>query len=110
MRAFTRCLLAVVLVAAVVRPAAGQPPRPKLLDKDTFFQMESVSNPQIAPDGSQVVFSRGFVDIAKDQNAANLWVIDTRGERLRQLTELTAHLYQLLARYCVPGCRPGYWR
>jgi len=81
--------LAVILVAIVLAaPAAfAQAPAPKYLTKDTFFQMESIQNPVIAPDGSQVVFGRGFVDIAKDQNASNLWVIDTKGERLRQLTD-----------------------
>src|SRR5262245_23996114 len=68
-------------------PAAQQ--SPKYLDKDTFFKMETVSNPEISPDGSQVVFGRGFVDIMKDQAASNLWVIDTKGERLRQLTDGT---------------------
>ncbi len=89
MRTTSRCLLAAALWAAVVLPAAAQPPKAKYLEKDTFFQMESVSSPQISPDGSQIVFSRGFVDIPKDQNASNLWVIDVKGERLRQLTEGT---------------------
>ena len=67
-------------------PAAAQS---KVLDKETFFQMESISNPVIAPDGSQIVFTRGFVDTKKDQNASSLWIVDGRGERLRQLTEGT---------------------
>ena len=62
---------------------------PRLLDKETFFQMESVANPVIAPDGSQIVFTRGFVDVKKDQNASLLWIVDAKGERLRQLTEGT---------------------
>src|SRR5262245_44780342 len=77
--AFALCLLAAVPALAA--------PKPKLLDKETFFQMESIANPVIAPDGSQVVFTRGFVDVKKDQNASSLWIVDTRGERLRQLTE-----------------------
>jgi len=89
MRPFSRCLLAVALAGVLTLPAAAQPPAKTLLDKETFFQMESVSNPQISPDGTEVVFSRGFVDITKDQNASNLWVIDVKGERLRQLTDGT---------------------
>src|SRR5262245_25855115 len=61
----------------------------KYLDKETFFQMETISNPAISPDGSQVVFGRGFVDVMKDQNASNLWLIDIGGQRLRQLTDGT---------------------
>ena len=78
----------VVLALVVALPAAAQP-KAKYLDKDTFFQMESISNPQIAPDGSQIVFARGFVDIMKDQGSSNLWIIDVKGERLRQLTDGT---------------------
>jgi hypothetical protein len=77
-RRIGRCLLIVALFATAALPAAAQP-KSKWLDKDTFFQMESVSSPQIAPDGSEIVFSRGAVDIMKDQSASNLWVVDTKG-------------------------------
>jgi dipeptidyl aminopeptidase/acylaminoacyl peptidase len=87
MRAFSRGLLGAALVAAIALPAAAQSPKPKYLDKDTFFQMESVANPEISPDGTQIVFSRGFVDTMKDQNSSNLWVVDVKGDRLRQLTD-----------------------
>src|SRR5262245_64824108 len=75
---------AAVLVCALPALAAE---KPRYMDKDTFFQMESIANPVHAPDGSQVVFTRGFVDVKKDQNAQLLWIVDTKGERLRQLTE-----------------------
>src|SRR5262245_30837092 len=75
---------AAVLVCALPALAAE---KPRYMDKDTFFQMESIANPVISPDGSQVVFTRGFVDVKKDQNAQLLWIVDTKGERLRQLTE-----------------------
>ena len=86
MRSITRVFLTIVLASAVAWPASAQS-KPKLLDKETFFQMESVSSPQISPDGAQIVFARGFVDIMKDQNASNLWIVDVKGERLRQLTD-----------------------
>jgi dipeptidyl aminopeptidase/acylaminoacyl peptidase len=76
-----------LIVAVALSPSAQH--AAKYLDKETFFQMESISNPDIAPDGSQVVFGRGFVDVMKDQGASNLWVIDVKGERLRQLTDGT---------------------
>ena len=87
MRARHHLPIAVAALVLAVQWAPAAQPAPKYLDKDTFFKMESISNPQIAPDGSQVVFTRGFVDIMKDQAASNLWVIDTKGERLRQLTD-----------------------
>jgi dipeptidyl aminopeptidase/acylaminoacyl peptidase len=81
-----RLLTAAALVlVAQLSPSAQTGKR--YLDKDTFFQMETISNPEISPDGSQVVFGRGFVDVMKDQAASNLWVIDVSGQRLRQLTD-----------------------
>ncbi len=74
---------------SIFATAATAQPNPKLIDKETFFQMESIANPVIAPDGSQIVFTRGFVDVKKDQNASSLWIVDAKGERLRQLTEGT---------------------
>jgi dipeptidyl aminopeptidase/acylaminoacyl peptidase len=57
------------------------------MDKSTYFQMESVSSPAISPDGMTVLFSRGYVDMTRDQNRSNLWMIGITGERLRQLTD-----------------------
>ena len=78
-------VLALLLVAAV--PLVAADGKAKYLDDATFFQMESISNPAIAPDGSAVVFSRGFVDLGDDQNQSNLWIVNADGIRLRQLTD-----------------------
>src|SRR5512134_3048942 len=76
--------LALVLLSLGATPWAQ---KTRYLDKSTFFQMESVSSPAISPDAATVLFSRGFVDVMRDQNRSNLWVIDVSGERLRQLTD-----------------------
>ena len=89
MRRIRPTVLAVAL-AALAAPAFAQavaPAAARLLTKDTFYQMESVQNPRISPDGTQVVFARGYVDVMKDQQASNLWIVDVKGERLRQLTD-----------------------
>src|ERR1700687_2692444 len=59
----------------------------KVLDKETYFQMESIATPSISPDGSQIVFSRGWADVMKDQEQANLWLVDISGQRPRELTQ-----------------------
>ncbi len=61
--------------------------QPKYLTSDTFFQMESISNPAISPDGSQIAFTRGWSDMTKDQSQSNLWIVDSSGARPRQLTQ-----------------------
>ena len=62
-------------------------PKPRYLDKDTFFQMETLTAPDISPDGGQIVFTRGWTDITKDQAQANLWLVGSDGSRPRELTQ-----------------------
>lgn len=59
------------------------------LDKETFMDMESVSNPEISPDGKQIVFTRSWVDKVKDERVSNIWVVDVDGSRARELTSGT---------------------
>ena len=75
---------ALAFVAAAAFPHAQER---RYLDKATFFQMESIASPAISPDGSTVLFSRGYVDLMRDQRQSNLWIIDIAGTRLRQLTD-----------------------
>ena len=74
----------VVAIAFVAVPAAQ---KPRYFEKATFYDMESVSNPEISPDGTTILFSRGYVDMTRDQNQSNLWAVDSSGQRLRQLTD-----------------------
>ncbi len=76
---------AVVLLFCSAGFAAAQ--QPKYLTTDTFFEMESISNPEISPDGSQIAFTRGWSDMTKDQSQSNLWIVDSNGQRPRQLTQ-----------------------
>ena len=39
----------------------------KLLDTETFMEMESIKSPIISPDGSQIIFSRTYVDKMDDR-------------------------------------------
>jgi len=78
--------VAVVLVAAL-SGAAPDAQQMRLFDKATFYDMESVSSPRISPDGTTVLFSRGYVDMRSDQSRSNLWVIGIDGTRLRQMTD-----------------------
>jgi dipeptidyl aminopeptidase/acylaminoacyl peptidase len=85
----TACAAGVALMlAGAVAPRAQSAGAPgaKLLDKETFMEMESVGSPAIAPDGKRIVFSRSWVDQVKDQQRSNLWMVDADGSRVRELT------------------------
>src|SRR5262245_9213813 len=69
----------------LLAPVAAQQ-KARFLDKETFMEMESVTNPAISPDGKQVLFTRTWVDKMKDQFRSNLWIVDIDSMRVRELT------------------------
>jgi len=78
-------LIAVTTLLALTSSLAAQS-KPRLLDKDTFFDMESIGGVNISPDGTQIVFSRSWVDKLKDQYRSTLWIVDVDSGRVRELT------------------------
>jgi dipeptidyl aminopeptidase/acylaminoacyl peptidase len=82
----TRSISTFVTLCLLLAAIALAQPKPRLLDKDTFMEMESVGNPNISPDGKQIVFTRTWVDKGKDQYRSNLWIVETDGSRVRELT------------------------
>jgi dipeptidyl aminopeptidase/acylaminoacyl peptidase len=80
-------LLSLVVAALAVRPSAAD--RRPITEKD-LFKFVWVADPQIAPDGSQVVFVRVTVNEKADQYESNLWVVKADGsDAPRQLTSGT---------------------
>ncbi len=74
-------LLSIAIAGAILsQPAAA------VIDTESFFDFETVASPAISPDGSTILFSRGWADRKKDLAQSNFWVIDKDGQRLRQLT------------------------
>ncbi|MBA3712200.1 MAG: PD40 domain-containing protein, partial [Pyrinomonadaceae bacterium] len=76
--------LLLVLFVTLTQAVADQ--KPRLLDKETFMEMESLSNPEIAPDGKRIMFARGWVDNVKDESRSNLWMVEVDGTRVREFT------------------------
>ncbi|MBT8186103.1 MAG: S9 family peptidase [Croceitalea sp.] len=50
------------------------------------FDLQYVSDPQIAPNGDWVVYRRMGFDVMKDRSAGNLWMIKTDGSQHQKLT------------------------
>jgi dipeptidyl aminopeptidase/acylaminoacyl peptidase len=60
---------------------------PEGLTVEHYLDWERVSNPQISPDGSTVVYSRSRVDVKKDTWKSEIWVMDADGSKNRFLLE-----------------------
>src|SRR3990172_656726 len=57
------------------------------LTLDLYLEWEQVSDPQVSPDGSQIVFTRRWVDKLNDSWESSLWIMNADGSRLRKLTD-----------------------
>ena len=86
--------LSFLLLLSCAIPAAANTDAPKIAEpaqKAGFqpldvFQLEYASDPQISPDGKQVVYVRNFMDIMTDRRRSNLWIVKTDGTDHRPLT------------------------
>jgi len=80
-----------IILGLVLAPLASGVPSDgnntlKFLDDGTYMEMESIRSPSISPDGQSIIFSRQWVDKVNDRSASNLWITDSDGRRIRELT------------------------
>jgi dipeptidyl aminopeptidase/acylaminoacyl peptidase len=79
---------AVAILGAVGTQAivAGQAAPPSnRLDLDLYWEYETVSDPQISPDGSQIIYTRQFIDRVNDKRESSLWAMNADGSKNRYL-------------------------
>jgi dipeptidyl aminopeptidase/acylaminoacyl peptidase len=82
-----RLRLAVFAALSATAPLAAQATHPDRLTLDAFLEWERVSGPQIAPDGRQIVYTRGWVDKVNDRWESSLWIMNVDGGRNRFLID-----------------------
>jgi dipeptidyl aminopeptidase/acylaminoacyl peptidase len=91
MRSILAFTIACAFTFAGASPAgqqrADEKPRTDRLSLDTFLEMETVSDPQFSPDGSQIIYTRGWVDKMNDSRESALWIMNADGSRNRFLVK-----------------------
>lgn len=85
----TRTMMLVGALAALAFPVGAHGQTGAAMD-DTFqpldvFQLEWAADPQISPDGRQIVFARQGYDIMKDGTRSALWIMNADGTGMRAL-------------------------
>jgi dipeptidyl aminopeptidase/acylaminoacyl peptidase len=75
------------LIAAVAASSAEAQKAPRKLTLDMYLDWEEVQDPQISPDGKQIVFARRHVDKVNDRWKSALWVMNADGAKQRFLAE-----------------------
>ena len=74
-----------VVLASLPTLIAAQAPASDRITLDLYLDLETVSDPQISPDGSQIIYTRGWVDKLADRRESSLWVMNADGSRNRFL-------------------------
>lgn len=80
--AFALACLPALVAAQEPAPAAAPADR---LTLDLYWDYETVADPQISPDGSQIIYTRQWFDKVNDRRESSLWVMDADGTRHRFL-------------------------
>jgi dipeptidyl aminopeptidase/acylaminoacyl peptidase len=87
----TRALIALSaaasLLVAAPRAVAAQDDGQRRLALEQYMDMESVSDPQISPDASRIVYTRAWIDKVNDSRESSLWIMGADGTRNRHLVE-----------------------
>jgi dipeptidyl aminopeptidase/acylaminoacyl peptidase len=74
-------------LCAVAVPLAAQGPRADRLTLDLYLEWEGVADPQVSPDGRQIIYTRRWVDKMNDRWESSLWIMNADGGRNRFLTD-----------------------
>ena len=80
---------AVALSAAAAAPsfAAAQDEPDGTLKLETYLDWEWVGNPQLSPDGSEVLYTRTLVDKVNDRRSSSVWIMNADGSKKRFLVD-----------------------
>jgi len=86
LRPFPSVARLLVAGLALAAPAAAQEPADRL-SLQSYLDFEDVQNPRLSPDGTQVIYTRRWIDKLKDRWESALWIMDADGGRNRFLVK-----------------------
>ncbi|HEX9728184.1 MAG TPA: S9 family peptidase [Gemmatimonadales bacterium] len=82
-----RLFLLLGIACAAVPALVAQDDARDRLTLGLYLEWERVADPQISPDGQQIVYTRMYVDKVNDRWDPSLWIMNADGSRNRFLTE-----------------------
>jgi len=79
-------LIAVALLALLAPVAGAAESAVHPLNARDLVTLKRISDPRVSPSGNRIVFSLRETDLEKNRGFSNLWLVDSDGRNLRQLT------------------------
>lgn len=76
-------LLAIAALLAGGGTLSGQ----RVLQLEDYLDIEGVSDPQISPDGTTIVYTRSWIDTRNDSRESSIWIMNADGTRNRFLVD-----------------------
>ncbi len=80
-----RLCLALALASLPAVIAAQNTVANDRLNLDLYWEYETVSDPQLSPDGAQIIYTRGWIDKINDKRESSLWIMNADGSKNRFL-------------------------
>jgi dipeptidyl aminopeptidase/acylaminoacyl peptidase len=87
MRVSVRSALCGFLLFATNAPAMAQARAQSKLSLDQYLDWEDVQNPQLSPDGTQIIYTRRWIDKMNDKWETSLWLMNADGSHPRSLVQ-----------------------
>ncbi|HET8713151.1 MAG TPA: S9 family peptidase [Gemmatimonadales bacterium] len=98
-----RSLIVATLLVVPALAAAQETASDTLLTVNHYLDWEQVADPQVSPDGSQIIYTRRWVNKIEDRWDAGLWIMNANGSRNRFLVKGSN------ARWSPDGTRIAYF-
>ena len=96
-------LIFAVLLAPITALRAQETASDTLLTVNHYLDWEQVADPQVSPDGLQILYTRRWVNQVEDRWDAGLWIMNADGSRNRFLVKGSS------ARWSPDGSRIAYF-
>ena len=81
------CTILFASSAALADQRQEPAPPPDRINLDTYLELETASDPQLSPDGTHIIYTRGWVDKMNDRRESALWIMNADGTRHRFLVK-----------------------
>lgn len=102
----------VLVLALICLPIVlgASTPAPKKLRLEQSLDLETVADPQLSPDGSEIVYARTWIDRLNDKRETDLWIMGADGRTNRILTKGSSPRWSpdgMRVAYLAPGSPRG---